>query len=604
MTPDTSRGPRSTSTADTRWSESEIAQEGALAAELTTDVLIIGSGAAGLTCAVAARQRGSRVVVAGKGSIGRGGSTAKAGGIVNAALAIADPTDSPEEHVRDTVAAARFLSEERQTWAMAEGIVRELPRLLECGVAFVRGEDGRLVQTRQAGHRRPRTLVLVNNRGLDLADPLVRTARSLGIDYLGGQTAVEILVDGGEAAGAAFLEARGGEVTVVQAKTVVLATGGAGLFYESTGIPALTPGDGYALALQAGCTLIDLEFVQFYPVSLAEPEFPPGHVPYDYALNRGAVLRNSLGENVVAKHHLPEPSMITRAMLAGAIGREIAAGNTVDGCVLLDCTRFTPDFADPFFSRHRLAGLIQRTRAEGRDILARPLRVRPMVHHFMGGVRVDLHGETDVPGLLACGEVAGGTHGANRLAANAFTEAISSGFRAGEHAADRGSLATARDLSAPRRRIVDRLRERLERKADSRVDDVVRELRRILATGAGTCREERSLREALERLGALAEPSATAEARDVAERGTAPNLPGLVDVARRIVAAALARQESRGAHVRSDFVEEDDRFLRHFGHRAASLEPFEVPVTRSGLTWPAGAESEPPQMTSVTTDSE
>ncbi|MCC7104853.1 MAG: FAD-binding protein [Chloroflexi bacterium] len=542
--------------------------------------------------------------MAARGSIGRGGSTAKAGGIVNAALAIADPTDGPEEHVRDTVAAGRFLSEERQSWAMAEGIIRELPRLLHCGVAFVRGDDGRLVQTRQAGHRHPRTLVLVNNRGLDLADPLVRTARSLEIDYLGGQTAVEILVDRGEAAGAAFLEPRGGEVTVVQAKTVVLATGGAGLLYESTGIPPLTPGDGYALALQAGCTLIDLEFVQFYPISLAEPELPPGHVPYDYVLNRGAVLRNSLGENVVSKHGLPEPSMITRAMLSGAIGREIAAGNTVGGCVLLDCTRFEPDFNDPFFSRHRLAGLIQRARAEGCDMLARPLRVRPMVHHFMGGVRVGLHGETDLPGLLACGEVAGGTHGANRLAANAFTEAISSGFRAGEHAADRGSLATPRDLSAQRERIVDHLRERLERKADARVDDVVRELRRVMATGAGACRDERSLRGALGGLDGLAQSAATAEARDFSERGTAPNLPGLVEVARRIVAAALARQESRGAHARSDFVGEDDRFLHHFGHHAASREPFVVPVARSGLTWPAADAAQPPPMAGVTTDSE
>lgn len=549
-----------------------------------TDVLIVGAGAAGLACAVAARQRGASVTVVCKGTPGRGGATAKAGGIVNAALGIADPTDSPEAHVRDMVLAGRFLCEEPQAWAMAEGIIRELPRLLACGVRFVE-ENGQLVQIRQPGHRHARTLCLPNNRGTDLGDPLLATARRLGVEFVSGLSCVELLVRDGAAVGAAFLAPRSGEVAAIAARAVVLATGGAGLYFEATGIPALTPGDGYALALQAGCSLLDLEFVQFFPVSLVEADLPHGLLPYDYLLSRGAVFRNTRGEDIAARHRLPEPAMITRAQLAGAIGREIVAGHGLDGAVLLDCSGFRPDYDEYAWSRHRFAQLVLKLRAEGRDILASPLRVMPVVHHFMGGVRVNPHGETEVPNLLACGEAAGGTHGANRLAANAFTEAISSGFRAGERAVELAGSGASVDLGPDARRVGARVRERLLRHSDVRVDEIVAGLRRALSEGAGTCRDRASLEAAGRRLAELAAQAETAQARNAAERGLAPNLAGLVRVAGLLVEAALRREESRGAHVRSDFVDEDDRFLHHIAHRAGGSSPYELPVARSGLDW-------------------
>ncbi len=555
-----------------------------MSTRLSTDVLIIGSGAAGLACAVAARGHGRGVTVVSRGPAGRGSSTAVAGGILNAPLALFDPADCVEDHVRDTVEAGRYVNEEPQVQAMAEGMLRAVPWLEACGVQFLK-EDGRLLQIRAAGHRRPRSLVLANHRGTTLADPLLGRARATGVEFLSGLVAVELLLHDGAAVGAVFLDPRSLELVTVLAGTTVLATGGAGLFYESTGIPPLTPGDGYALAYQAGCSLIDLEFVQFFPTALVGENFPHRLLPYDYLLSHGAVFRNSRGEDIAARHDLPEPAMITRSQLAGAIGREILAGNDVEGAVLLDCTGFRPDFDDFFFRRHRFSDFILRARSRGRDVLAEPLRVAPIVHHFMGGVRVSVRGETDVRGLLACGEVAGGTHGANRLAGNAFAEALSSGFRAGELAGTMGGSPTAVEPDPLEQRVSARIHERVNRRSDVRVDEVVAALRRTLSQGAGICRDGAALEAAQSRLKTLATEAEGAEAVEISERALAPNLGGLIGVARMLVESALLREESRGAHVRADFVAEDDRFLHHFAHSAGSGAPHTVPVARIGRDW-------------------
>jgi len=560
--------------------------------QCSTDVLIIGSGAAGLAAGVAARQRGAAVSIVSKTRLGRGGSTARAGGILNA---VADPVsrESLDAHVRDTVAAGRYLCDEPQVWAMISGIVDAVPWLERHGVRFV-ADHGEHRRIRQAGHSRARTLVLQSHLGTGITLPMSRAMHRLGTTVIDGLTAVGLLVDSDGARGALLLDPRNETWTVVESEFTILASGGAGLFYTSSGIPVSTPGDGYALAMEAGCELADLEFVQFYPTVLSEPGLPRITLPYDYLLQRGALLVNGLGEDIVGKHSLADASMLLRSDLARAIGLETLRSESAGG-VSFTFDRFVDPEPDVHFRTHRFGVLVERKAAQGVDLLAGSLRIEPMVHHFMGGVRCDVSGETRIPRLLVCGEAATGTHGANRLAGNAFTHAISSGFTSGNTAGTRLSASRRR-----RRSTASLVRAQLARIAARdggaddapRVEELVSSLRTTLTQWAGPCRTESGLRAAATQIDAIAAATQGATVISVAERALSPTLPQLVDVARRLVQAALAREESRGAHVRADFSNETERFQTHFVHQS-TMPMRQAPVQGGTPGWSEAAASAP-----------
>lgn len=564
------------------------------------DILVIGSGAAGLSAAVAARQAGASVAIVSRTRLGRGGSTARAGGIVNAVTG-AEPDDSIARHVDDTIRAGRFICDEPLVEAMAEGIVDLVPQLERLGVTFVR-DNGTFLRTRQAGHAYPRTLLLQNHRGTDITGPLSAAAVDLGVKVIDGHVAVRILTDQQGARGAALFDPHTGTFTGVESKVVVLATGGAGLFYTANGVPDSTPGDGYALALAAGCELTDLEFVQFYPTMLDSRGMPRVLLPYDYLLRHGAVMVNSQGVDISRRYSLPEPEMMTRADLAGAMGREMSQGRSA---LYFDFSQFAPSLADHAYQTHRFGRLVAREAARGRDILAAPLPVTPIVHHFMGGVCCDAAGQTNVPALFVCGEAAAGVHGANRLAGNAFTHALVSGFNAGVAAAT-GARSMPRHTSPLSKDEFEPSCSKQSGATAPRIGELVSKLRQILTERAGPCRSHETLRAGIAEIDDVLDATPTARTTTIGERATAPTFPALLRVARLLLMAAQAREESRGAHVRADFATEQDIFQVHLVHdRDSRLHRRPVAVTGTSHDFmTTAAPARPSASTAGTVDQE
>ncbi len=345
----------------------------------------------------------------------------------------------------------------------------------------------------------------------------------------------------------------------VAAKVVILATGGASLVYGRTRIPPGVPGDGFGLALEAGLKLQDMEFVQFYPTVLAEPGMAKMMIGYEHFLAAGAVFRNSHGEDIVAKYGLPEPEMITRDQLSIAIGRETYEGRDVDGAILMDASGCRSEFESALYINSAFVRMVMERQAKGDDLLARPIRLAPANHYYMGGVQADADGRTSLEGLLACGEVVGGTHGANRLQGNSLAEAVVMGFEAGRTAGamtsrlpdplvDEGSIAT----------IAGHLRAGLRRQRGTPIREVLKALRTTMSANVGLVRDERSLLEARVALAALREEIPRTIATAPGERAQLCTLGHILDTAECIVISALARQESRGAHYRLDYPLRDD----------------------------------------------
>ena len=523
--------------------------------KIVTDVLVVGSGAAGLCAAIAARQGNAETLIASITSPGAGNTTAVAGGLINAAIA-AD--DSPGLHFQDTVRAGLHINDRPLVANMVEAMPRWLPRLEECGVEFLK-EEGEYVPSRSPGHTRARTLQFRPRIGLSLSRPLAETARRMGAKVLHDFNIVKILVHHDCAVGAIGYRWDTDEIVHVAAGAVVLATGGASLVYRRTRIPPGVPGDGYGIALDAGLTLQDMEFVQFYPTVCAEPGEAKWMIGYDYWLKAGAVFRNALGEDIVAKHGLPEPELITRDQLSIAIGREIYEGRGIEGTVLMDTSECQRNLESTLYRDSAFVRLVRERWAKGQDRLAGNVLVAPANHSYMGGIQTIVTGETSVEALLACGEVAGGAHGANRLQGNSLSEAVVAGSEAGRTAAIIARSSRSRVSEKAVSETAQRLRDALRRQSGTPVREILRALQSTMTAKAALVRDQQGLQEARAAIDELRHEIPRAMAIAPRDRSLLCTLPQLLDTAECIVLSALARRESRGAHYRCDHPERDDR---------------------------------------------
>lgn len=533
---------------------------------LDTEVLVIGGGAAGLCAALGAREQGRAVLLCSRTNPGAGNATAMSYAYVNAALGETEE-DSPELHYQDTVNAGTGLNRPEMVRTLVEEAVRLVPALEGYGVNYVR-ESGRLVQYRSPGHSRARSLMASPTmHGTHLTMPLRRAAEAAGVRFLQNFLATRILVSGGRVRGAVGYHAKEDGPLGIRARAVVLATGGAGLLFERNSIPRGTPGDGYALALKAGATLVDMEFVQWFPTKLDEPDLPNYFVMYDGFLSAGGVFRNVRGESIVERYGLGDPSTITRDQLSIAIGREIFEGRGVGGAVLLDASRAEAIFDHPGYKNTPFVRRLAEERQRGNDPMKRLFRIAPYVHHFMGGVVTNPWGETGVEGLLACGEVCGGIHGANRLQGNALADTVVFGFRAGRRAAEHAAGKGDPEPSLPEaREEADRIRGLMSQAGGEPVDKMISSLGAVMTRGAGLVRTGSGLRECLDRIDELARVEAYAP-RDARGRFKLLALDGLLLAGRAIVTGALMREESRGAHLRLDYPDRDDAgWQRHIFH--------------------------------------
>jgi L-aspartate oxidase len=476
------------------------------------EVVVIGAGVAGLSTALGlAATRDVLVISAGDGS------TPWAQGGVAAAYGEDDPVD----HAQDTQVAGAGFCDPRSVSALVEEGPQRVAELIAQHARFDRRGDGLLSRTLEGGHGRPRIVHAGGDAtGAEVHRVLTAAAEAAGVETMAGRTVGLTKSASGRISG--VLVEAGGEIIQIDAPAVVLATGGIGNAYLASTNPSAVRGDGIALALQAGASLVDMEFVQFHPTVLFTGE-TRGQLPLvtEAVRGEGAVLRDARGRRIMAGRH-PQADLAPRDIVA----REIEAAMRRDGSehVWLDATGIAPDIL-----RRRFPTVLASCARIGVDVLSEQIPVAPAEHFLCGGVQVDRNGATDVPGLYAVGEVAAtGVHGANRLASNSLLEGLVFGKR----------VATSLTLDLPA-------------VTGGRSYDVVltddrepERIRAILTKYAGLRRDGAGLNAAADELSTL---------------GNGP----LAMVARSIIVAATARQESRGCHWRSDHPHTDARWGRH-----------------------------------------
>jgi succinate dehydrogenase/fumarate reductase flavoprotein subunit len=522
-----------------------------------TDVLVIGSGAAGMYAAIEAARKGCQVLLADRSLIGRGGATVMAQMTVAVALGSETP-DHWSHHYEDTLAAGRGLCNEPLAQLLCEDGPACIRAMDDWGVGWAR-KDGRIAQAMAPGHDRPRCVYVdFLNTGPAVSKTL-RTVvnKSGGIRKAGDLCIIDLLRHKGDVVGAAALHLGSGAPVILSAKATILATGGLTRLYRRNSASANMGGDGYALALRAGASLVDMEFVQFFPIGHLAPRLigmdPIMWDPFRYKL--GGRLLNNRMEEFTQRYGVAEDGkyVITRDVGSYAILKEVEAGRgSPHGGVYLSF-QHCPESA----LREAFGPVIDRLAANGIDLTKIPVEVAPIAHYHMGGIAADARMQTDLPGLFAAGEAVGGANGANRLSGNAITEALVFGRRAGRSAADyAGRLSVAPDRA-------DNAHEAtalITADAPTRNFNTAKmqqTLQNTMQDDVGALRSGAKLTAALDTIGRLTDelgstPPGDGKRFDM-RRIDWFDMRNMLLVARAVAAAALARTETRGAQQREDY---------------------------------------------------
>ncbi|HET7198087.1 MAG TPA: FAD-binding protein [Burkholderiales bacterium] len=520
---------------------------------METDVLIIGSGAAGMYAAIAAARSGARVLIVDRSLIGRGGATVMAQMTVAVALGEEAP-DHWQHHLADTLKAGRGLCEPALSQLLCEDAPECIREMDDWGVGWARA-DGHIRQVQAPGHDRARCVYVdFVNTGPAVSKTLrAQLQRTPAIQRTGDLLVTDLVVENGVCIGAHAVHVSTGRAVPIAAKATIIATGGLTRLYARNSASLNMGGDGYALALRAGAELCDMEFVQFFPIGHLAPRMvgmdPIMWDPFRYKLG-GRLLNGRMEE------FLAEDGKYTsvRDRATHAILKEVAAGRgTPHGGVWLSF-RHCSDAE----LRGAFGPVIERLAANGIDLTSDLIEVAPIAHYHMGGIRVDAEMRTGVPHLFAAGEAVGGANGANRLSGNAITEAFTFGRRAGLRAA---ALAKAARMPS----------WKSSSSGSGKAPDInaaaeIVKLQRIMNEHVGPLRAPTGLTWALDHISRLAE---ACEALPAPRGGLDPQWIDLHDlrnmrlVAECVTRAALGRTESRGAHQREDFPQAGDAWQRH-----------------------------------------
>src|SRR5690242_5553609 len=559
----------------------------------THDVLVIGSGGAGLRAAIEASAAGVSVGMVCKCLLGKAHTVMAEGGIA-ASLANVDDRDNWQVHFADTMRGGQYVN----NWRMAELHAKEAPdrvRELEAwGALFDRTADGRILQRNFGGHKYPRLAHVGDRTGLEMIRTLQDYSIHQGIDVHMECTVLQLFTQGGRVTAALGYDRERGRFRLFRAKAIVLATGGIGRAYSITSNSWEYTGDGHALAYQAGAALQDMEFVQFHPTGMIWPPSVRGILVTEGVRGEGGVLLNRQGKRFMFDD-IPEnyraqtadneeegwrytqgdksarrpPELLTRDHVARCILREVREGRgSPHGGVFLDISwikRKLPD-ARKHIMKKLPSMYHQFKQLADIDITTTPMEVGPTTHYIMGGIRVD--GDTQsstLPGLFAAGECAAGLHGANRLGGNSLSDLLVFGKRAGDFAATFAQENSQGDVDAAA--VDDAIRCALAPFERSAGGDgagpyqVQQELQTLMQTLVGIVRNERDMKQALEGIGRLKE-----RARQIGVSGNREYNPGwhtgldlanLLTVSEAIARAAIERKESRGGHFREDYPEKD-----------------------------------------------
>jgi succinate dehydrogenase/fumarate reductase flavoprotein subunit len=522
-----------------------------------TDVLIIGSGGAGMYAAIAAARAGCSVMLADRSLIGRGGATVMAQMTVAAALGSETP-DHWSHHYEDTLAAGRGLCDERLARVLCEQGPECIREMDEWGIGWAR-RNGRIAQAFAPGHDRPRCVYVdFLNTGPAVSKTLRGViTRTSDIHKAGDLVIVDLVGVDGEIAGAVGFHLGSGSAVTISAKATIIATGGLTRLYRRNSASANMGGDGYALALRAGAPLVDMEFVQFFPIGHLAPRLigmdPIMWDPFRYKL--GGRLLNSEEEEFTARYGVTEDGryITTRDVATYAIIKEVEAGRgSPHGGAYLSF-----EHCSEASLREAFGPVIDRLARNNIDLTKMPVEVAPIAHYHMGGIVADEHMRTELPGLLAAGEAVGGANGANRLSGNAITEALVFGRRAGLSAAQRAKKAKTAAWRPQAARAALDLVAASTPHSSLNTAAMIERLQATMADDVGPFRTGLKLKRAL---GIIDEMTRALGERPVGDRGPFDlrrldwfDLRNMLLVARVVAATALARTESRGAHQREDF---------------------------------------------------
>ena len=529
---------------------------------LEHDVLVIGAGLAGMRAALAAHERGANTGIISKVYPVRSHSNAAQGGI-NAALV--DRGDSWEDHAFDTVKGSDYLGDQDAIELMCRVAGEELISLEHMGVIFNRDDEGRLGTRAFGGQRRARTFFVADFTGQAMLHVLHEQLTKYGISSYEEWLVTSLIVEDGECCGVVALEIRTGRFYVIRAKTVLMCTGGLGRVFEPSTNALIVTGDGIALAYRSGVPVMDMEMVQYHPTTLKGS----GVLITEGARGEGAYLVNKRGERFMEKYAPSMMELASRDVVSRSETIEIAEGNGVDGCLLLDCRHLGEKLIKEKLSQIYEIGLD----LVGIDITKELIPICPGMHYQMGGIKTDVDGRTKIPGLYSAGECANvSVHGGNRLGANSLLDTVVFGNRAGKHAAEVSKDMDYKALN------VEALVEDEEKKVkemlarDSNGDRIAKirwDLGTTMNQYVGVFRDEEGMKQALSAVGQLKKRY---EKVPVEDKGRIFNtdlifaleLGFMLDCAEAIVVSALDRKESRGAHSRTDLPQRDDEnWLKH-----------------------------------------
>jgi succinate dehydrogenase flavoprotein subunit len=560
---------------------------------LTHDVLVIGSGGAGLRAAIEASAAGVSVGMVSKCLLGKAHTVMAEGGIA-AALANVDDRDDWKVHFADTMRGGQYVN----NWRMAELHAREAPdrvRELEAwGAVFDRTKDGRILQRNFGGHKYPRLAHVGDRTGLEMIRTLQDHGVHRGIDVHMEVCVLALLKDGARVCGAFGYDRERGRFRVYRAKAIVLATGGIGKAYKITSNSWDCTGDGHALAYHAGAELIDMEYIQFHPTGMVWPPSVRGMLVTEGVRGEGGILTNNDGqrfmfdfipENYKAqtadneeegwrytqgdKNARRPPELLTRDHVARCIVREIKEGRgTPHGGVYLDISwikKRLPNAEEHI--RRKLPSMYHQFKQLGDvDITREAMEVGPTTHYIMGGVRVDADTQmSTVPGLFAAGECAAGINGANRLGGNSLSDLLVFGKRAGEFAARFAQENSLGEFEpAATKGLAQEALRPFEHDEGENPYIVQRELQDVMQHNVGIVREEKEMESALEHLKMFWDRAAKVGVTGTRDFNpgwhTALDLKNLLTVSEAVTRAALERKESRGAQFREDYPEKSAEF--------------------------------------------